>query len=872
MTVLDPSHPNPKRLAAFGRGSIEDDLEAEVIEAHLETCDLCRQRLEALEDDPLIDLLKAAAQTLRLGEADASGTPSWNMPTGYELLEPIGRGGMGEVVLARQRGLGRIVALKRIRSGADASPNERARFQAEAAAVARLHHSNIVQIFDVGQLEGEPYLTMEFVPGGSLADRLAGGPLPAKDAARLLEPLARALQHAHEAGIIHRDLKPANILIDDDGTPKLADFGLAKRLDASSGPTRSGALLGTPSYMAPEQAEGRTQAIGPGTDVYALGAILFECLTGRPPFQAPTPLETLDQVRSCEPPPPSRLQPGVPKDLQTICLSCLAKEPNRRYASAQALAEDLGRFLRGEPIHARPVGRLARVFKWARRRPSQAALVLTAGLATAGLIVGILAHNARLRVEIDRAEAAAQEAEFQRGRAVANYHHARETIRAMLGRIAQPEFAGIARLTDLHQAQSEDALRFYDEVLAQSDPTDDRDLRLDTALAAREAANILIALGRDEPAELYLERALELLATLRRDRPDDPTLVEEEMVTYLKLGVLLSDARTGEALEAHRQALRRAEWLAEQDGDTPESLNSVAWCAHNLGTAFLLGGRRQEAVAPLRRAVAIREALVPEQPENHGLRVELAQSTINLALIGPPEVSFDEAAAAYQRAAELLETAVREHPHNLEYTATYGDLLINRGLMLAGLGQHAEALAGYGRGLSAIDPFFEAEPSLERLRLTKLRLHGASAQALETLHRSTDAVEHWRQVLALAKEPARRGYRLAYALAAARAGDHEVAVQEAEALFETDPGSAADRYNLACVLALAAEALANDASEPLERRGDRAAELAERAIAWLETAFDQDPELAELAADDPDLAPLLRLGHALPRPNPDCGP
>jgi hypothetical protein len=291
----------------------------------------------------------------------------WPTLTGYEVLGELGRGGMGVVYKARHAALKRLVALKMLLPGEFAGEGVLERFHAEAEAVARLQHPNIVQVFEVSAAEDRPCIALEFVEGGSLEQYLGGKPLPPRQAAGLLQTLARAVHHAHRHNVVHRDLKPANVLLADDGTPKITDFGLAKHTDGSSGRTRTGAIMGTPSYMAPEQADGRTRDIGPATDVYALGAMLYEFLTGRPPFQAAFVLDTLEQVRSQDPVPPSRLQPKVPRDLETVCLKCLEKDPRRRYASAEALADDLGRFLDGQPVRARPVGVLARAWLWCHR-------------------------------------------------------------------------------------------------------------------------------------------------------------------------------------------------------------------------------------------------------------------------------------------------------------------------------------------------------------------------------------------------------------------------------------------------------------------------------------------------------------------------
>ncbi len=343
----------------------------------------------------------------------------------YELLEEIGRGGMGVVYKARQLALDRTVALKMILAGEYADPAERRRFVREAQLAARLTHPQIVQVYDVGELEGRPYLAMEYVPGRSLAERLADGPLAPQVAARLVSVLARAIDHAHRQGIIHRDLKPANLLLlraDEDVCDcKVADFGLAKAThpDGAAQPPTA-AVLGTPSYMAPEQAGSRWQEIGLRTDVYALGAILYESLTGRPPLQGDSPLETLEQVLTLDPVPPSRLQPKTPRDLETICLKCLAKEPARRYTTAAALADDLDRHLSGQPILARRAGPLERAVKWSRRRPAVALLLAALALTVVVSFAAVTAAWRSAVAALADKEAARRDEADARERAEAN--------------------------------------------------------------------------------------------------------------------------------------------------------------------------------------------------------------------------------------------------------------------------------------------------------------------------------------------------------------------------------------------------------------------------------------------------------------------
>jgi hypothetical protein len=302
-------------------------------------------------------------ETPYFGDANC---PLPRMP-GYQILERLGSGGMGVVYKARQINLDRLVAIKFILSGVHAGPNERKRFHDEAQVVARLEHPNIVPVYEVGEAEGWPYITLQYVEGGSLAQQLNGLPQPPRRAAKLVETLARAIQAAHERGIVHRDLKPGNVLLAADGMPKITDFGLAKRLDGVESQTQSGTVMGTPSYMAPEQAQASKDLVGPATDIHALGAILYEQLTGRPPYKTGSFVDTILKVMTEEPTPPRQLQPKVPRDLETICLKCLKKDPRKRYGSAEELAEDLRCFQAGEPIKARPMRPSERALRLVKR-------------------------------------------------------------------------------------------------------------------------------------------------------------------------------------------------------------------------------------------------------------------------------------------------------------------------------------------------------------------------------------------------------------------------------------------------------------------------------------------------------------------------
>ena len=424
---------------------------------------------------------------MRLTLAPSSGgfAPATNIVRyfgDYELLTEIARGGMGVVYKARQVKLNRVVALKMILAGQLANEADVKRFYVEAEAAAKLDHPGIVPIFEIGQHDGQHYFSMAFVEGESLAKKVANGPLPPREAAQLVQKVAEAVQYAHEHDIIHRDLKPANVLLDVNGQCKVTDFGLAKQMKADSGLTGTGQILGTPSYMPPEQAAGKIDDIGPAADVYSLGAILYCLVTGRPPFQAANPMDTLLQVLDQEPAPPRQLNPQVPLDLETIALKCLEKEPARRYAKAVDLAEELGRFLRGEPILARPVGVVDRTWRWCKRNRTVAGL--TAAVASA-LIAGTIVSSYFAIEERHRAVSesiAKQDALTQKGIADENARRADESAGS-----AREEAARATRLAgDLEKSLSAES----DARAAADDEADN---------AKRAAAQEATALQGDAP-------------------------------------------------------------------------------------------------------------------------------------------------------------------------------------------------------------------------------------------------------------------------------------------------------------------------------------------------------------------------------------
>ena len=558
---------------------------------------------------------------------------------------------MGVVYKARQIGLNRLVALKMILAGGHASVQQRTRFQAEAKVIARLQHPHIVQVFDIGEHQGMPFFSLELVEGGSLEKQLAGNPLPPRDAAVLLAILAGAMQAAHDHGITHRDLKPANILlariderrmINDDierskpdssvhhssfivhHSPKITDFGLAKHQE-DLGMTQSGSIFGTPSYMAPEQAAGHSRQIGPAADIYALGAILYEMLTGRPPFRSATIYDTLQQVQTAEPVPPSRLQATVPRDLETICLRCLRKEPQRRYASAQQLADDVRRFLAGEPIHARPVSTWERAVKWARRRPAIAALSALLFVVTAagfGLVTwkwqeaefnreaeatarhqaetaeqaaeALAAKERTARLDAEKAETAAVRAR-DRAQAEARSRQQVASFLVKLFEVSDP----LGLQGHAFRAGSEEGQKLAArQILLRGADKITRELKDQPAIQATlmdAIGNVMRGIGLFEKAEPLLTSALEIRRKLLP--ADDPDLA----ASLFHLGWLYQDRGLfPKAEQFYREAL--AIYTRRLGADDPDT----SACQFNLAWILAMRGKYADAEDLFQRIVSQR--------------------------------------------------------------------------------------------------------------------------------------------------------------------------------------------------------------------------------------------------------------------------
>jgi hypothetical protein len=535
----------------------------------------------------------------------------------YEVVGELGEGGMGRVYKAVDRELGRVVAVKVLRT---ADPFEAGRFRGEAELTARFDHPNIIHIFEIeSAADGRPYLVLEFADGGSLDKELKGQPQEPRRAAEMIETLARAVQYAHEQGVIHRDLKPANVLRAKDGTLKLTDFGLAKQFEVSSGMTPSGAVMGTPSYMAPEQAEGKVKELGPPTDVYGLGAILYELLTGRPPFRGVNMVDTLEQVKWSDPAPPSRLVPRLPRDLGTICLKCLAKAPGRRYATAGQLADDLRRWLNGETILARPAPAWERLWRAVRRRPWQAATATVTVLAGLALAAGVLVlmrqeevrafehkqHEVERLVAESKEKAQRQLGDERRRNEEKLRRRGEQSLKALngiRGLVLDGELSRTPGLDPLHRA----LFAYYKELIDGQREEGGYD-PADLADACVKIGELVRRTGDKDQARQAYATAEELY---RKLAVTDPAYRARLADARLKGGRVAYELGDEAAAAAACDEARRLWDAVRREADTPEAKSGAAEVRHLQGE--LLGDQRKFADA----ARAFNESIA--------LRVELA--------------------------------------------------------------------------------------------------------------------------------------------------------------------------------------------------------------------------------------------------------
>jgi tetratricopeptide (TPR) repeat protein len=571
----------------------------------------------------------------------------------FELLGVIGRGGMGTVYRARQRSLGRLVALKTIRADGPADPADVRRFRTEAEVVAGLEHPHIVPVYEVGEQAGVVYLSMRLVEGGNLAERLDRFVSDPRAAARLVADVARAVHFVHQRGVLHRDLKPANILLDADGRPLVTDFGLARRLDGDSSLTQLGAVVGTPSYAAPEQASGAKGAVTTAADVYGLGTVLYALLTGRPPFRGETVLATLELVRTSEPGPPRQLNPRVDRDLETICLKCLAKDPDQRYASAADLGEDLERWLRAEPVKARRAGRWERARKWVRRNPVWTALLTAVAVSAGAGMSGLVWHNHELQAEAANT-ARARDAARKSQRA------ARRAVNEMYTRVAEELLTDTPHLSEVQQEFLTKALEFYEEVV--TDPGAEPEDRLELGRALSRIASLNTGLGRSQ-AEANYRESVRVLEALVAEYPGVPEFRLELVRSYNGLGSqLVSTDQFPEAKAVLATARTEAEGMHQGDPERPEYPLELATALGHLGEFFRRSNQLPEARDALVRSRDQARWLVDHWPAVRLHRESLARRCVNLGMVLSEMNCLSEAEESFLQARDQFGSLMRESP------------------------------------------------------------------------------------------------------------------------------------------------------------------------------------------------------------------
>jgi eukaryotic-like serine/threonine-protein kinase len=758
---------------------------------------------QAYDPDPL------AGTSLALEKATGVWTPDANSPTqtadghapsrvlargtavryfgDYEIQNELGRGGMGVVYKARQVSLNRPVALKMIKAGVLADDSDLRRFQNEAEAVARLDHAGIVPVYEVGEHQGQCYFSMKLVEGGNVAEQLSSFKDNPRAAAILLAETAEAVQHAHMRGILHRDLKPANILVDPEGHPHVTDFGLAKRVEEDVEMTASGAILGTPAYMSPEQAAGRRGTITTATDVHGLGAILYALLTAKAPFGGDNLADTLQAVKDRPPESPRSLNANVPRDLETICLKCLAKDPQRRYSSAQALADDLRCWLDSRPITARRVGSAERACLWCKRRPAVAALAAAVMLAlvagTTGVFTVQAVANANLRsangrldtantelkssnIALDRQRARAEERETLAIDAVKKFRDAVENndelkdnasleslrkallkeplvffrgLHASLRAASETTPESLARLAsasfdlgDLTQeiGDEQDALAAFRESLASFRKLADAypfipAYQRDLAACRNSLGDLLSKTGRTDEARTTFEEALPVLRKLTEAHPKVAQYQRSLAASHVNFGNLLKKiGRTDEARTSYEAALAIFRTLADENPGVTEHQRDLATCDKNFGNLLRATGRMDEARTTFEAALVIQKKLADAHPSVARFQNDLAACHYDFGSLLDTIGLLDKARAAYGTALAIQKKLADAHPSVTRYQHDLATSHNNLGLLLSKTGPAEEARTELEAGLAVQQKLADAHPSVTQYQRDLAATHG----------------------------------------------------------------------------------------------------------------------------------------------------
>ncbi len=698
--TLADAHPTSEQLKQFVAGCLESE-QLTWVEHHIADCKTCCQLLDSAPNDRLTELIR---------KSSIPQASSLRLVAGFQIQSELGRGGMGVVYRAIQIALRRQVALKMIAQGIHAGHQELVRFRREAEATAALRHPFIAQVYDVGEINGQPYIAMELVHGCTLSERLLKGPLRFDEATSLLIKLAQAMQHAHANGIVHRDLKPPNILLEHTGNdaideaelrPKIVDFGLAKCIDSSATVTSTGIIIGTPSYMSPEQAIGNNALVGPSTDIYSLGAILYEALVGRPPFKGASPIETLAQVRTAEPAKPSMLRPGLPKDLETICLKCLEKSAKDRYPSASDLLEDLHLFKDGRPILARPASLVTRAWKWTKRYPAFASLIGVTILATASLVTLGLVYNTSLRYAL-------KVSKEEQIRADENFQFAIQAVEQMLDRVGFAQLADTPEMEGVREKLLTDAVDFYSKLL-KGQPRPDIDSRRQYYGAMARLGKIQWTLGKHASAVGDLQQAIEWQRQLSNEHPDRVDLKLDLAISHTIKGTVSQDANE------FRAAIDLLQPLSELN---PACKRELAQATNNLATVTAsIEDREQLHLSVL----ALRKELLLDSPDDPTLRYGLGETQHNLGFLYHTTGRTTESEQAYRAAFQIFEKLVSESDSVTDYRNALAESITHIATLVHSLGRTDEAITLIDRAIDNRKVLAARFPKLPSMREAVIR-------------------------------------------------------------------------------------------------------------------------------------------------------
>ncbi len=657
----------------------------------------------------------------------------------YKVIQVVGHGGMGVVFQAYDTVLQRTVALKFLLDSRLIHASHVTRLAREATALAHLSHPGIVSIYEVGQHRGRMYLALEYLPGGTLANRLSNHNVSIRESAQLAQRLARAVHFAHINGLVHRDLKPSNILFgsSDLESAKIADFGLARRFD-EIGLTETGALLGTPGYLAPELIDQNNIIAKPTGDVYSLGAILYELITGRTPFQGQTVFDILNETRKGPPEAPSRVKKGLPSDLETIVLKCLQTSPLARYQTAEELADDIDRFFSGHPIKAKPTGIAERLRLWAKRDPAATALVIVSLISV--LVLSIMQFRTQRALHLVQQKEI--EANIARERADKNYSDARNAIQQMLSRTKERGSSEIPKLRELQRKLQNDALDFYSGIAKQ--PAANSIVKRDIILATYEAAAIHAQLNENDTAKEMFEKTIQLRDQFCSEVPGDIEILRLKIDAMSGITTVSID-RTREILE---EAIQLGDDLLAVFPEDPRLYSSLAVAWNNLAHFHYRGRDFTKAADLFRRAIELREQHLQREPNNRKALTALASTCSNLqqtlSILGQ-EGSSDYA----ERAADILEKLFADNPSDFFIACRLANQRTNYSYALANSGQEELAIQKLTQSIETLEAMIAKDPSDSDLIFSLYNAHGAKAEICEAFLKFDASITSWQRVLDL---------------------------------------------------------------------------------------------------------------------------